>query len=357
MQYMINALISLKMGMKTVILSGLLITMLLVPNLVWAQEHLPLATTLGVVVLTETIYSHKASDGTTIVYGQVQNNLGSPVNAVTLGVTFMDDNGNQIEYKTGPTLLQVVQPGGTVPFSISSTKADPNIAGVQVKLAGFQSSADRPQSLVITPGSLEVSENLAISGNITDNGAQKSTNTKLYLISYDAFKRVVDIGVSSPVDVGTSLSSQFSILADSSSRATSYTLIAESDNFQSKETPLSAVHVSLPVTISNTTVTNTSGAPLPYVSVNSPANISSTLHYVLDYTQAFTYYVQVKHFGGETAFIGKYDGVLVGSGNQNVTVGWTPSTAGSYFVETFVWDSSNIPLSKSAPTINLVLVK
>jgi hypothetical protein len=357
MQYMINALMSLKMGMKTVILCSLLITMLLAPNLVWAQEHLPQSTTLGVVVLTDTIYSHKASDGTTTVYGEVQNNLGSPVNAVTLGVTFMDDNSNQVEYKTGPTLLQVVQPGGTVPFAISSTKADPTITQVQVKLAGFQSSSDRPQSLVITPGSLQVSDNLAISGNITDNGAQKSTNTKIYLISYDAFKRIVGIGVSSPVDVPTTQSSQFSIMADYSSRAVSYMLVAESDNFQSTLTPLSVVHVSLPVTVSNTTVTNTSGAPLPYVSVNSPVNISSTLNYVLDSTQAFTYYVQVKHFGGETAFIGKYDGVLVGSGNQNVTVGWTPSTAGSYFVETFVWDSGNVPLSKSVPTINLVLVK
>src|SRR5579863_4378269 len=143
MQYMINALMSLKMEMKTVILCSLLITMLLAPNLVWAQEHLPQSTTLGVVVLTDTIYSHKASDGTTTVYGEVQNNLGSPVNAVTLGVTFMDDNSNQVEYKTGPTLLQVVQPGGTVPFAISSTKADPTITQVQVKLAGFQSSSDR----------------------------------------------------------------------------------------------------------------------------------------------------------------------------------------------------------------------
>ena len=218
---MINALMSLKMGMKTVILCGLLITMLLAPNLVWAQEHLPQSTTLGVVVLTDTIYSHKESDGTTTVYGEVQNNLGSPVNAVTLGVTFMDDNSNQVEYKTGPTLLQVVQPGGTVPFAISSTKADPAITQVQVKLAGFQSSSDRPQSLVIIPGSLQVSDNLAISGNITDNGAQKSTNTKIYLISYDAFKRIVGIGVSSPVDVSTTQSSQFSIISDYNSRGCS----------------------------------------------------------------------------------------------------------------------------------------
>ena len=354
---MINVMMALKMSMRTVILSSLLIVTLFVPNFVWAQENLPPSSTLGVKVLDETIYSHKTSDGTTTVFGEVQNNLNSPINDITIGVTFMDDNSNQIEYKTGSTLLQVVPPGGKIPFSISSTKADPTITQIQVKLAGFQSSSERPQSLDISPGSLQVSDNLIISGTIANNGNLQSPNTKLYLISYDAFQRVVGIGISNIVNVGIKQNSQFSIISDSSPKAKSYMLIAESDSYQSKLIPVTAVHVTLPILVSNTTVTGPNGLSYTTIPVNASVNISSNLNYILNSTQSFIYYVQVKQFSGQTTFIGKYEGVLVGSDNQKVTVSWTPQLEGSYFIETYVWDYNAIPLSSAVPSINLVLVK
>ncbi|MFZ0184412.1 MAG: FxLYD domain-containing protein [Nitrosotalea sp.] len=342
--------------MKAVILSGLLISILFAPNLVLAQENLPSNTSLGVVVLDGTIYSHKAIDGTTIVYGEVQNNLSSPVNDVTLGVTFMDDNSNQVEYKTGPTLLQVIQPGGMVPFSISSTKADPSISQIQVKLASFESSSDRPTVLTISPGTLQVSDALILTGSVTNMGDQKSTNTKLYLISYDAFQRVVGIGTSTPVDVGISQSSEFSIISDTNSKARTYMIVAESDNYQSKLTPVTAVNISLPVVVGKTVVTDTNGTEYATVPVNATANITSNLHYLLNSTQPFVYYVQVKHFGGQASFIGKYQGILVDS-ESTATVTWTPQVTGSYFIETYVWDYNNKPLSSAVPTVNIVLVR
>jgi len=338
------------------ILSGLLIVMLFSTNLVWAQEHLPPSTSLGVETL-QTEYSHKLPDGTTIVYGEVQNNLGSPVNAVSVAITFMDNNNNQIEYKTGTTLVSVIPPGGKAPFAISSTKADPSITQYQVKVAGFKSSAERPQSLDITPGSLQVSEKLIISGTITNNGDQKSTNTKLYLISYDAFSRIVAIGISSPVDVVSKQDSQFSITSDSSPRAQTYEIIAESDNYQSKQIPVTAVTATLPIIVSNTTVTDSSGKPYDTIPVNASVNISSNAKFLLNSTQPYIYYVQIKQFDGRTAFIGKYEGVFLGTDNKNVAVSWTPNVAGSYFIETYVWNYDNVPLAAATPSINVVLVK
>lgn len=343
------------MGMRTMILSSMMIAMLFTMNFVWA-ETLPSSSSLGVEIL-QTTYSHKAADGTTIVYGEVQNNLNSPVNAVTIGVTFMDYNSNQIEYKTGTTLLQVVPPGGKVPFSISSTKPDPAITQIQVKLAGFRSSSDRQQSLVVSPGSLQVSDKLDISGTITNNGAQKSTHTKLYLISYDAFQRVVGIGISSPVDVGIKQDSQFSIISDSSPRAKSYMIIAESDNYQSKLIPVNGVHVTLPILVSNTTVADPTGKPYDIIPVNASVKISSNAKYLLNSTQPFIYYVQVKQFSGQTEFIGKFEGVFLSSQDKNVAVTWTPNLPGSYFIETYVWNYDAVPLAASVPSINVVLVK
>ena len=344
--------------MKTLLLSSSLILLLFTTNIVWADESLN-KSTLGVVVLDGSIYSHKANDGTTAAFGEIQNNLNSPVNAVTIGITFMDDNSNSIEYKTGTTLLQVIQPGGKAPFMISSTKADPSITQIQVKIAGFQSSPERQQVLDISSNSLQVSDKLSVSGTITNNGALKSTNTKIYLISYDAFQRIVAIGISDPISVDSGKDSQFSITSDSSTRAKSYMLIAESDNYQSKLIPVNSVQVTLPVVVSNTVITDPNGTAYSTIPVNASAKITSDAQYIVNSTKllAFIYYVQVKQFSGQVEFVGKYEGAFLGPGDQNVSVNWTPHSAGSYFIETYVWNYDAVPLSSAAPSINVVLVK
>ena len=341
--------------MRILILSSLLIITLFTMNFVWA-ENLPSQTSLQVEI-PQTTYSYKANDGTTVVLGEVQNNLNSPINAVTIGVTFMDDNSNQIEYKTGTTLLEVIPAGGKVPFAISSTKSDPSITQYQAKLASFRSSPERPQSLVISPGSLQVSDKLVISGTVTNNGAQKSLNTKLYLISYDAFQRVVRIGISNPINVDTKQNSQFSITSDPSPRAQSYMLIGESDNYQSKPIPVNGIQMTLPIVVSNTTITDPNGTSYSTIPVNASVNISSNTKYLLNSTQPFIYYVQVKQFSGQAEFIGKYEGVFLGSEDKNVSVNWTPHSSGSYFIETYVWNYDAVPLSLAVPSINVVLVK
>lgn len=340
--------------------------MLFTMNFVWA-ENLPQSTSLGVKVL-DTTYSYKASDGTTIVLGEVQNDLNSPVNAVTIGITFMDDNNNQIEYKTGTTLLQVIPPGGKSPFSISSTHADPSITQISTpKLGGFRSSSEKQQLLTISPGTLQIADKLFLSGSITNNGALKSDNTKLYLISYDPFNRVVGIGISNPIDIDTKHDSQFSITLDSISKVQSSCmsgvitcstmLIAESDNYQSIPTPVNSTRITLPVQVLDTMITDPNGTSYSTIPVNAVVKISSTTKYILNSPQPFIYYVQVKQFDGKTDFIGKYEGVFLGAGNQNASVNWTPHTVGSYFVETYAWNYDAVPLSPAVPSINVVLVK
>jgi len=337
-----------------ILLSAMLVVALFTMNLVWAQ-NLPPTSSIEVKILSS--YSYKASDGSTIVLGEVQNNLNSPINAVTIGVTFMDDNSNHLEYKTGTTLIQVIQPGGKVPFLISSTKPDPTITQIQVKLADFRSSSERSQSLVISPGSLQVSDKLVLSGNITNNGAQKSPNTKLYLISYDAFQRVVGIGISNSFDVETGKDSNFSITSDSSPRAKSFMIIAESDNYQSKLTPVNSVWISLPVVVSNTVVTDPNGKPYSTIPVNATVKITSNSRYLLNSTQPFIYYVQIKQFNSKTEFIGKYEGIFLQPEDQKVSVIWKPHSSGSYFIETYIWDYNSVPLSSAGPSISVVLVK
>ncbi len=328
--------------------------MLFATNLAWGQ-NLPPNTSLTVDVLPS--YSYKAENGTTVVLGEVQNNNNFPVTNVKVGVTFLDDNENTIEYKTGTTLLHVVPAGGKAPFSISSSNADPSITQVSVKMAGFNPSSIRDQVLDISPGVLQVSDKLIFSGTIKNSGTSMSTNTKFYLIEYDAFQRVVGIGTSDSLNVNAGKSVNFTITTTSSSRAQSYMVIAESDNYQSKIINIPEIQVTLPIVITSTLVTDPQGKKYSTIPVGAAVKITSDVKYIVSKSQQpFVYYVQVKQFNGQVAFIGKYEGVFLAAGDQTVSVTWTPDTSGSYYIEAFVWNSDTIPLSSTGTRINLALV-
>ena len=339
--------------MKTLLLSSLLIITLLTTNIVWAD--LPSPTSLKAEI-PQTTYSYKASNGTTVVLGEVQNDNDVPIGKVVVYVKFMNSDGTSIlESKTGTTLLQVIPPHGTSPFMVYSTKSDPSIATVQVNMGPFDSAVVKQQMLDVSPGLLQVSDKLILSGSVHNNGAQPSLNTKVYLVLYDAFQRVVRIGVSNPIDVNAGKDLQFNVTSDLDPRAISYMLVAESDVYQSK--PIQNSLKVLPVDIISTTVTDSNGTSYSTIPVNASAKITSDAKYIVNSTQPFIYYVQVKQFSGQVEFIGKYEGVFLGPGDQNVSVDWKPHAAGSYFIETYMWNYDTVPLSSAAPSINVVLVK
>lgn len=327
--------------------------MLLVTNLAWAD--LPQSTSLKAEI-PQTTYSYQSADGTTIVLGEVQNNNNFPISKVQIYIKFENSAGTVVESKTGTTLLQVVPPNGRSPFMISSNTTGSSITTAQVNMGPFDSSPIKQQFLNISSGLLHVSDKVTLTGTITNNGAQKSADTKVYLILYDAFQRVVRVGISSPVDVDSGKNTQFSVTSDLDPRAISYALVAESDVYQSKATPKNNFHT-LPVIASNTQVTDPNGTSYSTIPVNATVKISSKLNHVLNSTQPFVYYVQVKQFSGKAEFIGKYEGVFLGLQDQNASVDWVPHSSGSYFIETYVWSPDAVPLSSASTSINVVLVK
>ncbi|MBI1828967.1 MAG: hypothetical protein HYR87_05780 [Thaumarchaeota archaeon] len=335
-------------------LALLLAFSLLSSNLVWAQT-LPLNNRLTIEILPA--YSYRADDGTTVVLGEVVNHNNSPITGVTIGVSFLDQNDNTLEYKTGSTLLKVIPENGKAPFSISSTKSDPAIEKVQTKIAGWTTSTHRQQVLSIVSGHLQIASKLSFSGTIKNTGTMISSGTKIYLISYDAFQRVVSVSNAEPIDLGPGTTSSFSITSTPNSHAKSYKLVAESNNYQSTITDVTNITATLPIIISGTLVTDPQGNKYSTIPVGANVTITSELRNLgSQTTHAYVYYVQVKNFAGQVEFIGKYSGVFLGQ-SDNATVTWNPITDGPYFIETYVWDSDNIPLAPSGPIINVVLVK
>lgn len=360
--------------MKAIIFAILISFSILPFNLSWAQYTKP-DDTLTVQVLTP--YSYKAEDGSTVVIGEVQNKNNFPVTGVKLGVSFYDETGKMLEYKTGTTLLKVIPAGGKAPFSISS-KQDPSITDISVNLTGFNSSPVRQQVLVITPGALEISDQLVLSGTITNGGTILTSGTTIYLISYDAFGRVVGIATATPQpeDIGVGKTSVFTMSSTPKSITKSYQLVAESDNYQSVLTDITNVETTISsltklVTINDVSITDPMGNKYSTIPIGNTVKITSeiSIKYASEQSeQPFVCYVQIKQIGTEkltqyesdaaiVEFIGNVQGVFQGMEKQEISVNWIPDKQGTFFAEVYVWDPNAVALAEPSRHINVMLVK
>ena len=360
--------------MKAIVFAILLALCIFSSNLSWAQ-YTKSNDTLTVQVLTP--YSYKAEDGSTIVIGEVQNKNTFPVTGVKLGVSFYDGTGKMLEYKTGTTLLKVIPAGGKAPFSISS-KQDPSITDISVNLTGFNSSPARQQVLVITPGTLDISDQLVLSGTVVNSGTILTSGTTIYLISYDAFGRVVGIATATPQpdNIGVGKTSIFTIGSTPNSITKSYKLVAESDNYQSALIDVTNVKTSISsltklVTINDVSVTDLVGNKYSTIPVGSPVKITSEIwiKYASEQSeQPYVCYVQIKQIGTENLtqneadaapveFIGTVQGVFHGMEKQEISVNWVPENQGTFFAEVYVWDPNAVALAEPSQDINLMLVK
>jgi len=351
--------------MKTVIIAVLLALFIFPVSVGWAAPNIGDDDTLKVEVLSP--YSYKAEDGSTVVIGEVQNKNNFPVTGVKLGVSFYDETGKTLEYKIGTTLLKVVPAGGKAPFSISS-KQNPSITDISVNLAGFNSSPVRQQVLTVTPGTLEISDQLVLSGTIINGGTILTSGTTIYLISYDGFGRVVGIATTTPVpdDIGVGKTSIFTISSTPNPITKSYKLVVESDNYQSALTDVTNVETTISsltklVTISGTSVTDQAGNKYDTIPIGAQVKITSGiwLKFASDQSteQPYVSYVQIKRIGGGVEFIGTAEGVFHGAEKQDVSVTWIPENEGAYYTEVYVWDPNAVALSSPSSMINVMLVK
>jgi len=350
--------------MKAIVFAILLVFSIFPSNLSWAQ-YTKSNDTLTVQILTP--YSYKAEDGSTVVIGEVQNKNNFPVTGVKLGVSFYDETGKILEYKTGTTLLKVIPAGGKAPFSISS-KQNPSITDISVNLTGFNSSPGKQQLLTITPGSLEISDQLILSGTVINGGTILTSGTTIYLISYDGFGRVVGIATTTPQpdDIGVGKTSVFTISSTPNSITKSFKLVAESDNYQSVLTDVTNVETTISsltklVTISDTSVTDQAGNKYDTIPIGAQVNITSGiwLKFASDQSteQPYICYVQIKRVGGGVEFIGIAEGVFHGAEKQNISVTWVPENEGAFYTEVYVWDPNAVALSSPSSMINVMLVK
>ena len=340
----------------------------------YSQEFIDKEPTLGIVLTSFSPFNYKAEDGSTIILGEVENTKNFPVSGIKIWAGFYDNIGeNPLESIVGTTLLEVIPPFGKSPYMIKSPSSNSAITSVSVNLLGFNSSPEKKSELNLILDTLEIVDKLSLSGKLTNNGNLNSTETKIHLISYDAFVPPRVLGITT-IDLENDLESgttyDFEFAAPHDSRASSFKIVAESANYSTglmEVTDTSVDVLTKLISISDIGIMDSEGNRMSDVTTDSTVNIQSTIS--IQYsdeqntsTQPYVYWVQIKksvEVDGETKsfveYIGKAEGTFTAAGQQIPSVEWTPENDGLYFIETFVWDPVSLPLASKGP-ISLILV-
>ena len=350
------------------IILGLFLILTLLPISSAFSQVTDTTSTLSVMLTSNSPYVYHDDDGYTIVVGSVKNtNTNTSVKNVQIRATFYDDvSPTPLEFSQGTTVLQVIPSLGTSPYMIKSKTPNPQITQASVFLEKFDSSISKSKLLSVDLSDIYVDENLVVSGMLK-NGPAPVTNATVYAAFYDGFNppRILDI---MSVDIGNMTANQqvpFNFNEKINPSSVKLALFAETNVFYSayveRVIPAPEVLTKL-VTISDVSITDTSGKPLSEIKLGSTVNIrsNSIIELSPDYTSSeipYRYFVQVKETGEKpfVEFVGKYDGRYMGEGKQSQSVDWIPEKKGLFFVETFVWDRNNVPIADQGP-VAIILV-
>ncbi len=328
--------------------------------------------TLGVKLTNSAPFIYQDEEGYTVVIGEVENTKSFPVNNVKVWVGFFSGEAagsageTPLETVTGTSLLEVIPAKGKSPFIVKSETPDPEIAEVSINILGFNSATQKQQLLEVEPGSLIIGETITLDATITNTGANPAENIKAHLIGYDAFSppRIVGIQTISLDEIGSKKSETISFDGVMDNRASSFKVIAESDDSQSKLTNVNEISLESPtrlITINDVEVLGSDGERISKIKIGQTVDISSQLSIFASSDapeQDYVYYVQVRQFGEkpQVEFLGFTEGKFDSTDPQTATVSWTPQSEGGFFIETYVWDLDAVALAAPSKTISVILV-
>lgn len=328
--------------------------------------------TLGVKLTNTAPFIYKDDEGYTVVIGEVENTKSFPVTNVKVWVGFFSGQAagsageTPLETVTGTSLLEVIPAKGKSPFIVKSETPDSEISEVTINILGFNSATQKQQLLEVKPSALIIGETITLDAKITNTGQNPAENVKAHLIGYDAFSppRIVGIQTITLDEIASKKTGDVSFDAVMDYRTSSFKVLVESDNSQSKITNVDEISLESPtrlITINDVEVLNSDGDRISKIKLGQTVDITSQLSIFAssnDLEQDYVYYVQVRQFGDRAPveFLGFSEGKFGSAEPQTAMVSWTPENEGGFFIETYVWDLDAIALAAPSKTVSVILV-
>jgi len=352
---------------------GIILFLLLLPiSPIFSQEYTDTNPTLTVSINSNSNFMYQDSEGYTVVIGLIENNdpLSFLTNVVIQASFYDDFNTNPLEVKEGSTLLKVIPPNSKSPFVIRSD--NPNITQVSTKFLTFDTSESINNSLNISINDVSLQpiatlsdtvHNLSFLGILRNEGILIS-DTVAHLAFYDVFNRIIQISTIEIGDVDTNELVSLKLNEKINPSSVGFLLFSESDKFYSDvmdvKIPPPQIIKKLP-TISDVTVTNTLGKNLSEIKVGSILKIESKTLVQFTDEIPYTYYVQIKEspsnldMPSTVEYIGNFDDRFIGNGIKLQSLDWIPEKKGLFFIETFLWDENNVPITVKGPLVSVLV--
>ena len=345
------------------VMIGVLILFPVLPG--FSTEFVDTDPTLTVMLDNNSPYVSRDSDGYVMVVGQVINSSDLEfVTNVQIRVDFYDETSTMpLESNNGSTILEVIPPMGSSPYMIKSKSTSTAITHVSVDLVGFDHSSPKLNQLTVQSNNVLYANGMLSFSGMLKNAEAPIHDINVHVALYDNFDppRIIDIHTIPFETVSPNETVHFDFNKSINPRAAGFYLFSESDVFYSDvvDTKLQELPTMTKlITIKSVTVTDNNGNQTFDIPVGSVMNIrgDSWIRFSADQPSnetQYTYYVQVKHLG-ETPyveFIGKYDGRHAGANIQSPSVDWMPTNKGAFFIETFIWDRSNVPIANPGPIV------
>jgi hypothetical protein len=124
---------------------------------------------------------------------------------------------------------------------------------------------------------------------------------------------------------------------------------------------LSKVVSSIPplkkLTNSQITLTDSSGKSLTSLQENNRIQIVGSIKNEQNFDQKFVYLIQVKNHNNTVISLSWITGELSGKQNLDVSQSWLPKNSGSFFIETYVWNSLEDQIALSKPKSTSIIIE
>lgn len=203
--------------------------------LIFALSLIPLA---HAQVEIQNDQDYVGDDGSFHVVGEIQNNLDSPLNQVTVFVTLFDKENNVLWTKETATLVNTIMPGMKGPFDFIFTNINPE--KIKSYSLDVEYSISQPKGQVIDVTSSELAidnhNNLIISGTVENNGDITANTVAVIATLYDREGNVAAVSRIHPEpDYLGSEEDTFFVVSmpdkNQLSEITDYTIVAESEEY------------------------------------------------------------------------------------------------------------------------------
>lgn len=295
-------------------------------------------------------------EGYTVVIGEVNNLKDFPVTDVRVLVNFYTKESGESPHESqiGDTILKVIPPFGSSPYEIRSKSQGLDVTGVAPSLLGFTSSVTKETYLDVGEPTVSAIGTVSINGSVTNNAGDDAINPIVYALVYDALvpPRVIAIHSIPITTMSSGITLDYEFAAPDNEQASFVRIIVESDNYASNVVDVPIMrYLTQPLVIRDIITVNSDGDFVFTLYKDIPVYIRSTVTGQDIAGLEYMYIVQVKRSDTPSVveFIGTFEGSLLSSGLAQPLVEWIPENSGLFFVQTYVWNLNDTPLSSPGP--------